>query len=67
MRITATHLQCRTKVEGIKKHFMCAPVTFKKPHLNKYQTALDAQKQTLNTDIVVKRQKKCRNTNLAKG
>lgn len=31
---------------------MCAPVTCKKPHLNMYQTALDAQKQTLNNDIV---------------
>jgi len=66
-RITATHLQCRTKVEVIKKCLMCAPVTCKKPHLNMYQTALDAQKQTLNTDIVVKRQKKCRITNLARG
>jgi len=37
---------------------MCAPVTCKKPHLNMYQTALDAQIQTLNADIVVKRQKK---------
>jgi hypothetical protein len=67
VRIIATHLQCRTKVKGIKKHSMCAPVTCKKPHLNMYQTALDAQKQTLNTDIVVKRQKKHRITNLATG
>jgi len=44
-----------TKVEGNKKRLMCAPVTCKKPHLNMYQTAMDAQKQTLNTDIVVKR------------
>jgi len=47
-----------TNVEGIKKCLMCAPVTCKKPHLNMYQTALDAQIQTLNADIVVKRQKK---------